>query len=314
MRILLVVNPYATNYDTQQRRVVEKALGSDHDLEVRETARPGHGLPITQGAVADGFDTVVAWGGDGMVNEAAAGLAGTEVALGILPGGSTNVCARTLGIPLDIMAAAGNLLRWLDEGRTRRIGLGSAGGRTFTFVCGLGFDAAVVREVESRSALKRTIGPSVYLLGAVATFRNFDRRQPQFRLRFDDGTTSPPLFQAFVCNSSPYTYLGNMPMVIIPEAGYDRPLEILGLTRLPWVGTIRLGLSAFWHQRYLRESPYTFRATVEHVVVEKIVPFDVHQDAEYRGKRDSLEISWMPECLSVYCGQGSAGVVTALGG
>jgi len=304
VKVLLVVNPFATNYDAQRRRVIERALAADHELEVRETARQGHGLPITQGAVGEGFDAVVAWGGDGMVNEAAAGLAGSEVALGILPGGSTNVTSRTLGIPRDLLPAAGMLLRWMDEGRTRRIGLGSADGRTFTFVCGLGFDAAVVREVEGRSQLKRTIGPSVYVVATVATFREFDRRRPALRLHFDDGTASPPLYQAFVCNSSPYTYLGSIPAVLVPDAGFDRPLEIMGLTELSWYNTARVALSAFTDQRFIERSPYVYRATVEHVTVEGLRPFDVHQDAEYRGKRDRLEITWLAETLSVYCGQG----------
>jgi hypothetical protein len=94
MRVLLVVNTYATNYDENLRRVVEKALSADHKLEVTETNRHGHGLPITQGAVSDGVEAVVVWGGDGTVNEAANGLAGTSVSASYRADRRTSPLAR----------------------------------------------------------------------------------------------------------------------------------------------------------------------------------------------------------------------------
>ena len=76
---------------------------------------------------------VVAFGGDGTVNEAANGLVGSETPLTALPGGSTNVWARTLGIPNDVVDATEHLLRMADEFRPFRVDLGRAGSRYFVF-------------------------------------------------------------------------------------------------------------------------------------------------------------------------------------
>jgi diacylglycerol kinase family enzyme len=84
---------------------------------------------------------VVAFGGDGTVNEAANGLVGSETPLTALPGGSTNVWARTLGIPNDVVDATEHLLRMADEFRPFRVDLGRAGGRHFVFASGVGLDA-----------------------------------------------------------------------------------------------------------------------------------------------------------------------------
>ncbi len=301
MRVLLVINPFATSYDPHRRRVIEKALGAGHDVEVIETARHGHGLPIAQGAVTAGADAVVVWGGDGMVNEAANGLAGTNIGLGIIPGGSTSVTARTLGIPRDPTEAASRLLDWLDNGRTRRIGLGRIGEHHFTFVAGLGFDAAVVREVEARGNLKRVIGPGVFVAASLAVFKGgFDRHEPKIRFRFDDGEVSPPLFMAIVANSSPYTYLGNMELNMTPRAEYNRPLEILGFTEVGFVRTMRTIVAAFRGGKKLAVSPYVYQRSISHAVMEGVGPIDVQADGEYRGTYQQVEFAWVPQCLTVY--------------
>ena len=86
----------------------------------------------------------VVLGGDGTLNEVATGIAGTETALGVLPGGSTNVFARTLGMPNDPVQAVELLANGIDAGDFPRIGLGQVNGRYFCFHTGIGFDAAVV--------------------------------------------------------------------------------------------------------------------------------------------------------------------------
>ncbi len=302
MRILLVINPYATNYDIHLRRVVEKALAADHDVEVIETSRHGHGLPLSQGAVSRGLDAVIAWGGDGTVNEVANGLAGSDVALGIIPGGSTNVAARSLGIPNDVTVATGLLINWLAQNRSRRIGLARAGERYFTFSCGVGLDAAIVNQVEMRSMLKRTIGPSVYLAATLAVLQSgFDRHKPHLRIEFDDGSQSPPLFLVIACTSKMYTYWGNMPMVLTPNSDHDRPPEFFGMTELGIFTTFRKAVSSFSGAQYLRNSPSTYLKTANHAVIKSEVPMYVHTDAEYRGLRDEVEITWEPSVLSVYC-------------
>src|SRR5918999_809895 len=155
MRALLIVNPTASSVTSRARVVIQKALAADHDLTVAETKRRGHAERLARGAANDGADVVVLLGGDGTLNEAANGLVGSSTALAPLPGGSTNVFARTLGISRDPLEATGQLLASLHRRSYRRIALGNVNGRRFLFHTGLGFDAAVVAQVERRQHLKR---------------------------------------------------------------------------------------------------------------------------------------------------------------
>src|SRR6516165_352000 len=101
MKLLLLVNESASSVTPRARVVIQKALAADHEVTFAETSRRGHASRLAQGAAADGVNVVVVLGGDGTLNEAANGLAGTDTALGVLPGGSTNVFARTIGLPVD---------------------------------------------------------------------------------------------------------------------------------------------------------------------------------------------------------------------
>ncbi|HEY0397894.1 MAG TPA: diacylglycerol kinase family protein, partial [Acidimicrobiia bacterium] len=129
MRILLIVNATASSVTARARVVIAKALAADHELTVAETTRRGHAERLAHGAANDGFDVVVAMGGDGTLNEAANGLGGAETALAPLPGGSTNVFARALGYPKDTVPAASALLRALRAGNVRRAPVGTVNGR-----------------------------------------------------------------------------------------------------------------------------------------------------------------------------------------
>lgn len=155
MRLLLVVNSTASSVTPRGKVVIQKALAADHDLTVAETSRRGHATRLAQNAGNDGVDVVVVLGGDGTLNEAANGLAGSETALAPLPGGSTNVFARTLGLPNDSIEATGVLLDALARDNVAAVGLGAVNGRYFLFHVGMGFDAAVVAQVERRAGLKR---------------------------------------------------------------------------------------------------------------------------------------------------------------
>ena len=161
MRALLVVNPKATTTSERTRDVIVRALRSQVDLSVEYTRRRGHAVTLARQAARDGFDVVVTLGGDGTVNEAVNGLMTSEPALAelpdpadrlpvlaVVPGGSTNVFARAVGLPPQWPEATSVLLEGLRAGRFRRIGLGRADDRYFTFCAGLGLDAAVIRQVE----------------------------------------------------------------------------------------------------------------------------------------------------------------------
>ncbi len=169
--------------------VIAKALSADHDVTVAETSRRGHATRLARGATADGTDVVVVLGGDGTLNEAANGLAGSDTALAPLPGGSTNVFARTIGLPDDPIEATGVLLDALARHAVRRVGLGSVNGRYFLFHVGIGFDAAVVAQVERRSSLKRYASHALFVYAAITSWlRHNDSTRPRFAVRHADGS------------------------------------------------------------------------------------------------------------------------------
>ena len=150
-----MVNAFASSVTARNTVVVHRALSHGNDVEVVETNRRGHAIRFAQDAARRGVDVVIGFGGDGTLNEVATGVAGTDTALAILPGGSTNVFARTLGMPNDPVPAVQLLANGIAAGDIRPIGLGHVNGRYFCFHTGIGYDAAVVREVERRASMKR---------------------------------------------------------------------------------------------------------------------------------------------------------------
>lgn len=121
-RMLIIVNPYATTVSDRLKNLVVYALQGRYEVEAVSTEAQNHATEIGREARDDGYDVVVAFGGDGTLNEVANGVAGTDVPVTVLPGGSTNVVCRTLGIPNDVVDATEHLLALADEWRPRQIG------------------------------------------------------------------------------------------------------------------------------------------------------------------------------------------------
>src|SRR5437879_4748865 len=134
-RIVLIVNPFASNVTAQRLHAVEASLARAGRLETMLTERPGHAAELADDAKAD---AIVVFGGDGSVNEALNGLDG-ETPFGAVPGGGTSVFARALGLPKQSEEAADQLAGAILNGSTRRITLGRVSGRRFCFSAGIGF-------------------------------------------------------------------------------------------------------------------------------------------------------------------------------
>ncbi len=96
---MFISNAYAGSVSARTKEVIVKALQADFKLEVVDTQARAHATDLAGDAADRGFDAVVAFGGDGTINEAAQALVGTEVSFGLIPGGSTNVLARSLARP-----------------------------------------------------------------------------------------------------------------------------------------------------------------------------------------------------------------------
>ena len=189
-RMLIIVNPYATTVSDRLKNLVVYALQGRYEVEAVSTKAQNHATEIGREIRDGGYDIVVAFGGDGTLNEIANGLAGTDVPVTVLPGGSTNVVCRTLGIPNDVVDATEHLLGLADRFEPRRIDLGTANGRRFCFACGAGLDATTAQRVDSRPKLKARGGRWFYTATAIASFYSRYLRDP-VRLRLElDGASA----------------------------------------------------------------------------------------------------------------------------
>lgn len=301
MRLHLIVNPSASSVTARGRVVIAKALAADHDVTVVETTRRGHATKLARAAADDGVDVVAVLGGDGTLNEAANGLAGTDTALAALPGGSTNVFARTLGLPDDPIEATGLLLDALDAGSIRRVGMGSVNGRWFLFHTGIGFDAAVVAEVERRGALKRWANHVLFAWAAVVTWlRGYDRSRPRFSVRIDDRPTVDDAMFTVCLNTDPYTYVGTRPFTLAEEATLERPLTLITLRTLDLVPLSRVLASALGSGKRLRnDRNVAFETDVVRAEIEGFGPIPHQVDGDYLGDVEHFDIRHEAEVLSL---------------
>ncbi|HWK27980.1 MAG TPA: diacylglycerol kinase family protein [Solirubrobacter sp.] len=219
-RMLVIVNPVATKMTERVRGLVVYALQGRYDVTTRATDAKGHAIELCREAAQQGYDVVVAFGGDGTVNEAANGLAGTPTALTCLPGGNNNVVAKLLGIPTDLVDATEHLLHMADRFRPRTVDLGTVNGRHFTFAAGMGLDASVVERVDRNPRLKKRFGPFYYAECAVGTFlRSYVVNPPRLEVSVDGRTVSG--VSLFVQNAEHYTYFNERPIPLVEGARFD---------------------------------------------------------------------------------------------
>ncbi len=300
LRICFIVNSFASSVTARRRVITQKILSADHEVLLAETSRQGHATRLAQSAANDNYDLVVVLGGDGTANEAANGLAGTDTALATLPGGSTNVLARILGLPDDPADAALVLLDAIDRGSFHRVGLGSVEGRYFLFHCGVGFDAAVVEQVETRGPWKRWAGHPLFIWAALDTWvRGVDRRKPALRIIGTDGEELTRGFMTVVMNTNPYTYLGNRPIDLVQGLSLKDPLAVVTLKELR-LGTLGPVVTDALRAKDLgRRRSVDLRSSMRSLVVECDPPAPYQVDGDYLGVSKRLRFTWTPERLSL---------------
>jgi len=343
MRALLVVNPKATTTSERSRNVLVRALRTEMDIRVGETRRRGHAAELARQAVRDGLDVVVALGGDGTVNEVVNGLltatrapartawagsrrsAGTLTvddpgpdalgelagqgaadelpALAVVPGGSTNVFARALGLPSDTIEATGALLESMHAQRTRAIGLGRADGRYFTFCAGFGLDAEVVRKVERARLRGKVSTPSLYIRSTLSQFAlDTERRTPPIALDRPGEQRESSLATVIVQNTAPWTYLGGRAISPCPDASFDSGLDLMAIRSLHVPGTTMIAANLLTGRLSSLHARHTltlhdlsgFTLTAAH-------PMAFQVDGEYLGERTKVTFCAVPEALRVFC-------------
>src|SRR6201994_2261647 len=283
-RMLIIVNPYATTVSDRLRNLVVYAL---------------------QGR----YDVVAASGGDGTLNEVANGLAGTDMPMATLPGGSANVVARSLGIPNDVVDATEHLLSLADKWEPRKIDLGRADDRRFVFACGVGIDATVVKRVDAHPKLKAHLGPWFYSWCAVSAFyRRYLVNPVRLRVKVGD---QPPVegVTAITQNSDPFTYFSTKPVYVNEGIAIDNGTLSMAVlkraaqrdmpTLLPRLFNQRK--PAVRHRQIIGYEGVTL-ATIESISEDRSgAPrsFQLQVDGDYIGERTLVSLGIDPGALTI---------------
>lgn len=274
MRVLLLCHDGASSVTPRTSVQIHTALAQHHEVNVIKTHARSAATQLARSAAMDGIDVVAVLGGDGTLNEAANGLVGTDCALAALPGGSTNVFARSIGTDDDPLRATAQIIQALAEGALRPASTGEVSAvdidgnatqpRAFLTHCGIGFDAAVVRWAEQHRLLKRYVSHALYLaagLGVLVKQRfapapslvieTEAAREPNWSPNWPDPPDRPssPDWPSssnwtVALNNDPYTYLGRRGVHIAPAAGLDRPLSVAAIRRAPPLRMLRLTRAA----------------------------------------------------------------------
>jgi diacylglycerol kinase family enzyme len=303
-RMLVIANPYATTVSERLKSLVVYALQGRYDVHAVDTEGRDHATALCRDAAAEGYDVVVAFGGDGTVNEAANGLAGSATALTPLPGGATNVYCRMLGIPADIVDATEHLLRAADAWRPRRLDLGSVNGRHFLFASGYGLDAAVVRRVDGHPAAKARFRHWYYAAAGMQTLaREYTVHPPRIDLEVGGETVRG--VSAFVQVGDPYTYFSGRPLRVAEDISLEDGRiagAVLRRARPYDVPTVLARL--FSERRPVSSHRRVFAWRGQHharCVSADGRPIPLQVDGDYIGDTVEARYEVLPRALTVLC-------------
>jgi len=306
-QMLIIVNPYATTVSNRLKNLVVYALQGRYEVETVSTEAQNHATEIGREVRDHGYDVVVAFGGDGTLNEVANGLAGTDVPVSVLPGGSTNVVCRTLGIPNDVVDATEHLLALADEWEPRRIDLGMVDDRYFVFSCGVGLDATVVRRVDAHPKLKSRAGPYYYSWAAISAFYH-SLRNP-VRVRVEIGGETVEGVTALAQNSDPFTYFASHPIRVCEGVEIDDGTLSLGvLKRAAQRDMPTLVPRLFSEQRpaarhrqvvHFDDVTQAIATSISETKEGTTRPFPVQVDGDYIGERTRVKLEVSPGALTI---------------
>lgn len=307
MRAVLIVNPNATSTTPAGRDLLAHALESRVDLTVVHTDHRGHAIEIGAQAARDGTDVLIVHGGDGTVNEVVNGVLAegstNTPAVGVVPGGSANVFARSLGISPDPIEATNQVVDLLGEHRRgtpwRRIGLMNCGERWGVFTAGMGVDGDVVAAVEAQRAKGRKVTASRYIRVAIREMLSSARREPQLTVELPGREPVPRVHFAFVSNSSPWTYANTRPVWTNPDTNFDTGLGVFAITSMNvWanLGLVRRMMSAkpdISARHLIREDDLPW------LKVSSDTPVACQIDGDYIGLRQTMTFASVPDAIGV---------------
>ncbi len=283
----MIINPIAgrrrATRGTSRADLARRILGPG--VEVARTERAGHAEDLARQAAAAGYDTVFAWGGDGTINEVARALASTDTALAIVPAGSGNGLARSLGIPL----APGRAIEHAVARGARRIDAGSLDGRFFVNVAGVGLDAEVAAHFARRGTRR---GPLPYVSLAIRTglfYRSID-----YVLDFGQGPVRERALIVAIANSPQY---GNG-AIVAPGASLDDGLLDVVIVRDRAIAA-RVLTARHLFTRTLHRAPGVVIHRAKRIAIEAESRLRFHVDGDPAEGGHRLEARVEPAVLNV---------------
>ena len=311
MRAVLIVNPNATSTTPAGRDLLAHALESRAQLTVEHTDHRGHAIEIARAAAAAHVDVIIVHGGDGTVNEVVNGVLGppgisppaNAPAVGVVPGGSANVFARSLGISPDPVEATNQLIDLLGlhhrDRSWRRIGLMSCGERWGVFTAGMGVDGEVVAAVEAQREKGRKVTAARYIRTTVPLVLRSARREPTMTLQLPDREPIGGVHFVFVSNSSPWTYANNRPVWTNPTTTYETGIGVFATTSMNVFANLRLARQMLAKRPRMKAKHLIRDDDLPWLHVTSTTPVATQIDGDYAGPRRAMTFTAVPDALSV---------------
>ena len=312
----MVVNPQATSTSPRVTDVIIKAFSSELQLDVVATTHRGHGIEIGQRARNTDVDVVITLGGDGIVNELINGLLaeGANPAgpmLATVPGGSANVFARSLGLAINPVEAAGQLLQALRTGSARTIGLGTVQVtssapdpgpklRWFATNAGMGLDAEVIAAMERERRGGHAATPARYLAITLQEYLTAtDRRRPHLTIERPGSPPVTGVYLAIIQNTAPWTYIGSLPVNPCPAASFDSGLDMFALLSLSVASTARAAQRMLTGHRSTGSRSMVIWHDQAQLRVQADQPMALQVDGEAAGEVLGMELHSRPNALRI---------------
>ena len=258
---VVILNPAARGARTSRLRSQVESLTRGATLCA--TSHTGEAEVLARHAAAEGFNRIIAAGGDGTINEIVNGIAGSNVALGLLPVGTMNVFATELGLPANNLPGCWEIIQ---QNRTRPVDLPSANGKHFVQLAGVGLDAQAVKET-SRS-FKRNFGPLSYMISAAQIA---SRPPPRLRIESENAVTEEG---SFVLVGNGRLYGGRFPF--FKQAVIDDGLlDVIVFKRLNYVEIIRYLQNVIFTPQITAPEVEYFQTSRLRVTSEESVPVEI---------------------------------------
>jgi diacylglycerol kinase family enzyme len=309
MRTLLVANTFATSTDDAIQARVLSELSKHLEITAINTTARNDAIEIARTAQQQGFELVIGLGGDGTINEIANGLLANGPnpegpLLAAIPGGNGNVFARNMGLSENPMEATAQILSAIKEQKFQEIGVGRIAtnniSRWFLFNAGIGLDAAVLAEMETRRASGKTVSDFAYAsLALRELFARTDRKHGLLSLVSDSGEVQRDAHFALIVNLAPWAYLGSKALNPLPSASHQTALDVFAPTSLSLAAVLRLASRAIAGKSAENDRNVIALTNQKQVHIQAESPLWIQVDGDVVTQSTELTATHIPSALRV---------------